>query len=69
MVTVVVFKKPDQPGKAAEPERAADGAKPSAEIVLLPGIDMKALADAWGFRKRTGRSHNPPTAAAPTDDD
>ena len=64
MAEVIMFskltaKKPTKPA-------LSDGAR--REVVVMPGLDMRSLAEAWGFLKRTGRTHNKPRPSDNCDD-
>jgi hypothetical protein len=55
MAEVLMFKKRDA-------EKRADGAKPSGqrEVVVMPGVDFRAVSRAWTYLKKTGQTHRAP---------
>lgn len=53
MGDIYVLEKPKKTGPVDAPAKPKD----PADVVILPGIDMKALADAWSYFNKTGKTH------------
>jgi hypothetical protein len=56
MGDVVMFKR-NKPGKAKADAGDTAPEKSATDVVILPGIDLKALAGAWAYYKKTGKTH------------
>lgn len=57
MAEILMFKKRD----SSRPP-SSEGERKEGEVVILPGLNFSNLLAAWGYFKKTGRSHEPPEA-------
>jgi hypothetical protein len=48
--------------KKRDAEKRAEGSKSSGprEVVVMPGVDFRAVSRAWTYLKKTGQTHRAP---------